>query len=404
MGCLSTTTIAAPPPVDSGYNKPLAPRPGFKLVSELSDEFNGTELDQSKWLDHMSYWNGRGAVFLPSNVSVAEGCLQLKTSVKDEEALKELYTAIDTALTGSARDIDVENWSPAEYDTDWDHEKLSEPDLYAKLMEIGMQAIEFNGQGRVELSGESITLGNGGGGSMNSILVAGGEVIINNALINTQNKRITLDEKAQSLTLKGNIETGGQPTLIGNLGQGALSIYGDRSGGNALIIRDGAVTAFGILSNTGGGVTQVLDKGVLISSRRKGPSIQAGSRGLALREKGVFRLAAPNQIASFVNFAGGKLEMGEFSNDKPVIGNAALNANSVIDFSNLTAESLTIADVSKNTNWKAGAILQIVGFTQGDSLRFGESSNGLTQAQLAAIKFDGKPAKIDTDGYVTPSP
>ena len=96
--------------------------------------------------------------------------------------------------------------------------------------------------------------------------------------------------------------------------------------------------------------------------------------------------------------------MGEFSNDKPVIGNAALNANSVIDFSNLTAESLTIADVSKNTNWKAGAILQIVGFTQGDSLRFGESSNGLTQAQLAAIKFDGKPAKIDTDGYVTPSP
>lgn len=127
--------------LDSGYNKPLAPRPGFKLVSELSDEFNGTELDQSKWLDHMSYWNGRGAEFLPSNVSVAEGCLQLKTSVKDEEALKELYTAIDTALTGSTRDMDVDSWSPFEYGRDWNHEKLSEPDLYAKLMEIGMRAI-----------------------------------------------------------------------------------------------------------------------------------------------------------------------------------------------------------------------------------------------------------------------
>jgi hypothetical protein len=266
-----------------------------------------------------------------------------------------------------------------------------------------VQAIEISGQGRVELGGESITLGNGAGGSMNSILVAGGEVTINNNLINTQNKRITLGEKAQSLTLKGSIETGGQPTLIGNLGQGALTIHGDRSGGNALVIRDGIVTAFGILSNTGGGVTQVLDKGVLVSSRKQGPTIQQGSLGLALREKGVFRLGAPNQIASFLNFAGGKLEMGGFSNDQPVIGNAALNANSVIDFSNPEAESLTIGDVSKNTNWKAGATLHIIGFSMGDSLRFGENPQGLTKVQLAAIKFDGKPAQIDEAGYVSPA-
>jgi N-acetylgalactosamine-6-sulfatase len=303
------------------------------------------------------------------------------------------------------------DWSEA---TNWNN-GLPGPDKMARIpakngtqiqvkSPATVQAIEINGQGRVELGGESITLGNGAGGSMNSILVAGGEVTINNNLINTQNKRITLGEKAQSLTLKGNIETSGQPTLIGNLGQGALTIHGDRSGGNALVIRDGIVTAFGILSNTGGGVTQVLEKGVLVSSRKQGPTIQQGSSGLALREKGVFRLGAPNQIASFLNFAGGKLEMGGFSNDQPVIGNAALNANSVIDFSNPEAESLTIADVSKNTNWKPGATLQIVGFTQGDSLRFGESANGLTQAQLAAIKFDGKPAKIDADGYVSPSP
>jgi len=76
----------------------------------------------------------------------------------------------------------------------------------------------------------------------------------------------------------------------------------------------------------------------------------------------------------------------------------------VIDFSNPAAESLAIADVSKNTNWKPGAILQIVGFATGDSLRFGKDAQALTEAQLAAIRFDGKPAKIDAQGYLTPSP
>ncbi len=124
-----------------GYDKPLSTRPDYKLVTNLSDEFNGTKLDGSKWLDHMSYWNGRGSEFLPSNVSVANGCLQLKTSIKDEGALKELYTTLDTALTGSAREIDVNSWSPIDYGAAWDADKLSEPVLYAKLMKIGMQAI-----------------------------------------------------------------------------------------------------------------------------------------------------------------------------------------------------------------------------------------------------------------------
>jgi hypothetical protein len=267
-----------------------------------------------------------------------------------------------------------------------------------------VQGIEMNGLGGIELNGEAITLGAGWDGGLNSILVNGGEVTINNSLISTQNKRITLGNKAESLTLNGNIETGNQTTQIGNLGKGLLTLNGNRSGGNALIIRDGMVNANGILSNSGGGVTQVLDKGVLVSARKKGPSIQAGSKGLAIREKGVFRLGAANQIASFLNFAGGKLEMNGFSNEAPVIGNTALSTNSVIDFSNPEAESLAIADVSKNTNWKAGATLQIVGFTTGDSLRFGENAQGLTAAQLASIKFDGKPAKIDADGYVTPAP
>ncbi len=267
-----------------------------------------------------------------------------------------------------------------------------------------VQGIEISDEGGVKLHGESITLGTGCEGTFNSILVNGGDVTIHNKLINTENKRITLGDKAKSLTLHGKIETGNQTTQIGNLGQGQLALHGDRSGGNALIIRDGPVAATGILSNTGGGVTQVMENGVLISSRLAGPSIQSGSFGLALKEKGVFRLAAANQIASFVNFAGGKLEMNGFSNDTPGVGNAALNADSVIDFSNPEAESLSFADVSKSTNWTAGATLRIIGFTKGDSLRFGENAKGLTAAQLAAIQFDGKPAKVDADGYVAPAP
>lgn len=267
-----------------------------------------------------------------------------------------------------------------------------------------VQGIEVNGKSEMVLDGESITLGNGCGGTFNSILVNGGDVIINNKLINTQNKRITLNQTGHSLTLNGNIETGNQTTQIGNLGDGVLTLNGDRSGGNSLVIRDGIVVANGILSNTGGGGTQVMEGGVLIAARKVGLSIQAGSFGLAIREKGIFRLGAANQIGSFLNFAGGKLDMGGFSNEMPVIGNAAVSANSVIDFSHAEAESLAIADVSKNTNWKPGATLQIVGFSRGDSLRFGDNAQGLTEAQLAAIKFDDKPAQIDKDGYVTPKP
>lgn len=124
-----------------GYDKPPVPRPGYRLVRELSDEFNGTELDRSKWLDHMSYWNGRGAEFLPSNVVVADGCLQLRTSVRSMEALGDLYASIDTALTGSARGVDVAGWSPFRYGKGWDEKKLSEPLLLASLMGKGMKAI-----------------------------------------------------------------------------------------------------------------------------------------------------------------------------------------------------------------------------------------------------------------------
>jgi hypothetical protein len=266
-----------------------------------------------------------------------------------------------------------------------------------------VQGIEISGDGGVKLDGQAITLGSGFKDTFDSITVKSGDVVINNNLINTDNKRIKLGQNGNSLTLNGDIETGDQTTQIGNLGKGELSFNGNRLGGNSLIIRDGTVTARGILSNTGGGNTQVRNNGLLISCREDGPSIQPGSFGLVLFETGVFRLGTANQIASFVNFAGGKLDMGGYSNDQPVIGNIRVSQDSVIDFSNAKGESLAIADVSGNTEWQAGAKLKIMGFSDGDTLRFGENGTALSKEQLAAIEFDGKAAQIDSDGFVSPS-
>lgn len=57
-------------------------------VVELSDEFNGAEIDLSKWRVGNSYnWDGSQmggpGKFHDDNVTVADGCLQIKTTVAD---------------------------------------------------------------------------------------------------------------------------------------------------------------------------------------------------------------------------------------------------------------------------------------------------------------------------------
>lgn len=51
---------------------------GWVADPAFSDEFQGAELDQQKWQPHMPWWKGRPpALFLPENVSVADGMLRL---------------------------------------------------------------------------------------------------------------------------------------------------------------------------------------------------------------------------------------------------------------------------------------------------------------------------------------
>jgi hypothetical protein len=62
-----------------------APPPGYDAIEELSDEFDGTSLDTTKWSTSKTVigWPGRApGLFDPTNVIVADGSLQLWARAK----------------------------------------------------------------------------------------------------------------------------------------------------------------------------------------------------------------------------------------------------------------------------------------------------------------------------------
>ena len=77
---LTALLVAQPPKPPEGKR--------WMYNEELSDEFNGTELDQDKWHDHHPYWVGRPpAIFLPSQVSLKDGYLQIKNRKLDSDTV-----------------------------------------------------------------------------------------------------------------------------------------------------------------------------------------------------------------------------------------------------------------------------------------------------------------------------
>ena len=66
------------------YAQPPEPPAGKRWVinTQFSDEFNGTEIDRSKWSDNHISWKGRvPAKFDPSTVSLKDGNLQIKNGM-----------------------------------------------------------------------------------------------------------------------------------------------------------------------------------------------------------------------------------------------------------------------------------------------------------------------------------
>ncbi|NJB81780.1 LamG domain-containing protein [Wenyingzhuangia aestuarii] len=74
--------------ITSLFADPPTPKKGFRWVlnEEFSDEFNGNQLDKSKWNDTFKGWKGRKpAMFHPSTISVNNGTMQIKNAVLAKE-------------------------------------------------------------------------------------------------------------------------------------------------------------------------------------------------------------------------------------------------------------------------------------------------------------------------------
>ncbi|MDO6802314.1 family 16 glycosylhydrolase [Wenyingzhuangia sp. 1_MG-2023] len=73
---------------------PPEPPMGKRWVMDpdFSDEFNGEKLDASKWLDHHPTWKGREpGIFLPSQVSVNNGYMQIKGKKLKKDTIVKAY-------------------------------------------------------------------------------------------------------------------------------------------------------------------------------------------------------------------------------------------------------------------------------------------------------------------------
>lgn len=73
---------------------PPEPPPGKRWVinPHFSDEFNGTRLDSTKWYDHHPSWIGREpGLFLPSQVSVKDGFLQIRGEKMEKDSIVRAY-------------------------------------------------------------------------------------------------------------------------------------------------------------------------------------------------------------------------------------------------------------------------------------------------------------------------
>ena len=90
--------------VDADFaEKPGPPIEGkWKPIPELTDEFEGTKLDSTKWHDHDPGWKGREpGFFSPKNVAVHDGKLHLTARVENLPDLPEGYHTFTTAAVKS---------------------------------------------------------------------------------------------------------------------------------------------------------------------------------------------------------------------------------------------------------------------------------------------------------------
>ncbi|MEM1209949.1 MAG: family 16 glycosylhydrolase [Planctomycetota bacterium] len=145
MAAMAETSM---PPVDApdGYR--------WVLDERYSDEFDGDELDRSKWNDYYTGWRGRPpGLFVPANVSVREGCLEIKSTPLDPPLEDGKWTiacgAIQSVEQGAYRgyyEVRVKASSVATSTTFWLKRPSSPDDVIRKSTELDVMEAVGNAQ------------------------------------------------------------------------------------------------------------------------------------------------------------------------------------------------------------------------------------------------------------------
>ena len=74
---------------------------GWQPLAAMTDEFNGNALDEEKWWDHYPAWHGRvPARFLPENIKVADGVMELRLRKDDSLPRERLHMDIEEEYHG----------------------------------------------------------------------------------------------------------------------------------------------------------------------------------------------------------------------------------------------------------------------------------------------------------------
>ena len=242
-------------------------------------------------------------------------------------------------------------------------------------------------------------------GTGNIALINGGGILMaENAGINIHNN-LDFSQAISStagLSIDG-LVSGSTTTFSGNvtLGNKAVSLDTGSTPGT-LVKLTGVISGSGSLTKFDGSTLEVT-----------GANTYTGTTTVSL---GKLLLGAANTIASSrrvilsgsSNLGGCILDLGGFSH---AMGNTTLQVtgNSSINFSG-SANSISFAN-SSSLSWSG--VLNLADWTgngyTGTQLQFGNSSGGLTSAQLADIEFDGNAATlgeagIDANGFITEAP
>ncbi|HJN14998.1 MAG TPA: family 16 glycosylhydrolase [Armatimonadota bacterium] len=101
MSTLTTCLMLALALTAQSIGQPPGPEQ-WEPLPELTDEFDGDELDVTKWHDHNPGWKGRQpAFFAPENVTVSDGSMHVAAKREDREGLPEGYHTFTTGAVQS---------------------------------------------------------------------------------------------------------------------------------------------------------------------------------------------------------------------------------------------------------------------------------------------------------------